>query len=195
MEDLIKKEYWNNRWIANQKGWDIGYPSPAIVDYLQTYPDKQAKILIPGCGNAYEASFLLDSGFRNITLLDLSANLIDLLKEKFNPYPEVKLICANYFDIEDHFDLIIEQTFFCALDPRLRGQYVQKTAELLKTRGKLIGLLFNRAFEQIGPPYAGEISYYRQLFQSEFIIHQLIPCRNSIPERQGSEVFLEFEKK
>ena len=70
------KTYWENRWQNNEIGWDIGHPSPAITDYLDQYENKNASILIPGCGNAYEAEYLIKKGFSNITLIiDINSQL------------------------------------------------------------------------------------------------------------------------
>ena len=44
----LDKEYWNQQYINNQTGWDIGYPSPALVIQIDAIEDKNAKILIPG---------------------------------------------------------------------------------------------------------------------------------------------------
>ncbi|WP_257098027.1 hypothetical protein [Sphingobacterium sp. E70] len=49
---------------------------------------------------------------------------------------------------------MLEQTFFCALDPILRKKYSNKMADLLHPHGILAGLMFNRTFESAGPPLA-----------------------------------------
>ena len=79
----LDQNFWNNRWISGQTGWDIGYASPAITDYFSKVEDKNAKILIPGCGNAYEAQALFDMGFTDITILDISDEAVKRLKQKF----------------------------------------------------------------------------------------------------------------
>ena len=55
--------YWNNQYESGKTGWDLGMASPALVKYIDSLPNKDARILIPGCGNAYEAQYLLDQGF------------------------------------------------------------------------------------------------------------------------------------
>ena len=57
----------------------------------------------------------------------------------------------------------IEQTFFCAIDPQYRKDYVRQSNKLLKSKGKLVGLLFDFPIEQ-GPPFGGSISEYKALF-------------------------------
>ena len=63
MEDKINEEFWDSNWQTGQTGWDIGYPSPAIIDYVDRNVNKSSSILIPGCGNAYEAEYLANNNF------------------------------------------------------------------------------------------------------------------------------------
>nr|WP_294908001.1 methyltransferase domain-containing protein [uncultured Lacibacter sp.] len=191
MQDL-SADYWSNRYLQQQTGWDIGYGSTPLVDYLKQLKDKTIAILIPGCGNAYEAEWLLDNGFTNITVLDISPVLTAALQQKFAGKP-ISIITANFFDHETQYDLILEQTFFCALDPSLRLNYVQQMQRLLKPGGKLVGVLFNRAFEG-GPPFGGSKEEYEKLFADHLHIKKMELCTNSIPPRKDNELFFIAEK-
>ncbi|WP_412783757.1 hypothetical protein, partial [Aeromonas sanarellii] len=71
------------------------------------------------------------------------------------PNYESHLIENDFFELDDKFDLILEQTFFCALDPELRNQYATKMYNLLNTNGKIAGLLFNFPLTNEGPPFGG----------------------------------------
>lgn len=190
----LDRNYWNAKWEQRETGWDIGYSSPAIEEYMLQYPDKNARILIPGCGNAYEATFLLENGFSDITILDIAPLAVEVLQKKFKYNPEIKVICGDFFEHTEKYDLMIEQTFFCAISPLLRKEYVQKASELLNENGRIIGVMFNRNFAG-GPPFSGSAAEYEFLFRKNFEIHTLEPCTNSIVPRQGSEVFVNFKKK
>ncbi len=186
--------FWNARYQNNETGWDLKKVSPPLKDYIDSQTDKNLTILIPGCGNAYEAEYLLNKGFQHVTLIDIAPSLVNRLKEKFAGKP-IKVICEDFFTHSNNYDLILEQTFFCAIDRSLRKQYVDKCFNLLNPNGKLAGLLFNREFEKAGPPYGGSAEEYRGLFESKFNLKQFGLCMNSIPPRQGSELFIELEKK
>ena len=97
---------------------------------------------------------------------------------------------SDFFDLTGKFDLILEQTFFCALDPDVRRNYVIKMHDLLQPKGKLAGLLFGCEFEKAGPPFGGNSDSYHALFQDLFEIQIMEPCYNSIPPRQGNELFI-----
>lgn len=188
------KNYWETRWLNNTLGWDIGYAAPAITEYMAQYTNKDAAILIPGCGNAYEAAYLVEHGFTDITLIDIAPKAIELAKENFKNNPQVKLICGDFFEHHEPYDLIIEQTFFCAIAVELRTAYAQKMSEILKEGGKLIGLLFNKEFASEGPPFGGSEEEYSKIFEPFFQIKTLENCRNSIPPRQKTELFINFVK-
>ncbi len=192
--NTLDRSYWNNRWEQAATGWDIGYASPALCRFMEQYPDKNARILIPGCGNAYEAQFLAENGFLNIHLLDIAPLLVSELQKRFQNTPQVKCICNDFFEFQGTYDLIIEQTFFCALDPSIRSAYINQCANLLKPGGLLAGLLFSREFDQAGPPFGGKKEDYLELFSSQFQIRSMEPCMISIPPRQGNELFFVAEK-
>ncbi|HMR44032.1 MAG TPA: hypothetical protein PKC40_09370, partial [Saprospiraceae bacterium] len=94
----------------------------------------------------------------------------------------------------DKVDLILEQTFFCAIDPAQRRRYAQKSFELLNSGGRLAGVLFASHFEKPGPPFGGGAAEYRRIFEEFFIIQKLEPAYNSIAPRAGNELFIELLK-
>ena len=189
----LDKTYWNNQYLSQNIGWDLGEVSPAIKNFIDTLTDKNLSILIPGCGNAYEAEYLLQQGFTNITIVDIAPELVNKLQQKFANYKQIKVFNHDFFELNGSFDLIIEQTFFCALPPKLRQLYVYKMYHLLNSNGRLIGLLFNRQFEK-NPPFGGSILEYEQLFKVAFNFSPLNICENSIKPRANSEVFIDFYK-
>ena len=188
--------YWDSRYNKSETGWDIGSVSEPLKAYIDQLPDKDISILIPGCGNAYEAAYLLQQGFTNVTLIDISTVLVMAIKEKFAAYigKQLDVIEGDFFKLGKQFDLVLEQTFFCALHPSLREAYVQKMADIVKPGGKLAGVLFNRDFEG-GPPFGGHKEEYLALFSDKFIVKTMETCYNSIEPRRGNELFVLFMRK
>ncbi len=183
------KAFWNERYAQQNTGWDLGEVSPPLKSYIDQIEDKSKKILIPGAGNSYEAEYLEKLGFTDITVIDIAPILVERLKEKFNNNSAVHIIEGDFFDHEEKYDLILEQTFFCAISPSLRRTYIEKVKSLLKPKGTLVGVLFDRSFEG-GPPFGGSKKEYKALFSAYFKNTQIIPCYNSHLARQGSEVFI-----
>jgi SAM-dependent methyltransferase len=192
-ERPLDAQYWDAQWKSNTIGWDLGVPAPPLVAFIDTIENKEAKILIPGCGNAYEADYLVSKGFTNITLIDISETASAILNEKFLNQDAVRVLCEDFFELKDSFDIIIEQTFFCALPPSMRQRYVWKMHSLLNDQGILAGLLFNRQFD-VSPPFGGSSEEYEKLFQTAFHIDQLSTANNSVTPRANTELFFSFVK-
>lgn len=190
----LNKEYWENRYENNDAIWDIGHISTPLKEYIDQLEDKNIKILIPGAGNAYELDYLIEKGFQNVYVIDYAQQPIDTILNR-NKALEKHLICDDFFNHNETYDLIIEQTFFCALQPNLRENYVSKMHNLLSEKGKIVGLLFNFPLTEVGPPFGGSYEEYVNLFSEKFILKTLEPAYNSIKPRANKELFFTFEKK
>jgi len=192
-EKPLNQAYWDSQYQSKTIAWDLGEVSPPLKSYIDTLKDKNIRILIPGCGNTYEAEYLLKQGFTNVTVIDIAPTLIGNLKTKFSGNSSINIIWGDFFEHQSEYDVIIEQTFFCALPPTMRQKYVWKMHQPLANKGKITGLLFNRTFES-GPPFGGSQEEYTLLFQQAFKFLKMEVCQNSATPRAGSELFIELQK-
>lgn len=194
MKMKLNVDFWQNRYQTGETGWDLGSVSPPIKAYIDQLKDKKMRILIPGCGRGYEALYLVEAGFQNVTVADIAPEPLQEIKQQ--PFgAHIKTLQTDFFKINATFDLILEQTFFCALSPELRLDYVQKSADLLRNKGKIAGLLFDFPLTEEGPPFGGSRTAYEALFTPHFSIKTLENCYNSVKPRAGRELFFIFEKK
>lgn len=79
------KEHWENVWTtkkSNEVSWYQEYPQTSINLILPTNPSKDAKIIDVGGGDSNLAETLFDLGFKNITVLDISANALERAKKR-----------------------------------------------------------------------------------------------------------------
>ena len=189
----LNADYWDARYQNQQTGLDLGEVSSPLKNYIDQLDNKTLRILIPGAGNSYEAEYLSQQGFKNITVVDISPSLIQKLKQKHKDNTSLTFLCEDFFEHSGTYDLILEQTFFCAIDPSLRGDYAKKVSELLSPTGKLVGVLFNCEFEAAGPPFGGNIEDYLKLFDEYFNHISMQVCYNSVAPRMGREVFVKIE--
>ncbi|NNE26195.1 MAG: SAM-dependent methyltransferase [Saprospiraceae bacterium] len=194
MKSNLNADFWNDRYRNGMIGWDLGYPSTPIKEYVDQIQDKEIKILIPGAGNAYEAEYLFEQGFTNVNVLDISEAAITSFKSRVPDFPDDKIIHQDFFEHTGQYDLILEQTFFCALNPELRSAYAYKVYDLLSDGGLLTGVLFNVVFDKPGPPFGGKDESYRAIFCPYFQIEIMAPCYNSIAPRAGAELFIKLRK-
>ncbi len=191
---MHNEAYWEQRYLENDTPWDIGYPAPAIIQYFEQVKNKEARILIPGAGNAHEAVALYNMGFKNITVLDLSDIPLKHFAEKNPDFPKENLVHQDFFEHHSSYEYIVEQTFFCALHPSLRNHYVEKMHELLVPGGKLVGMVFNDLLNTEHPPYGALKADYEAYFAPMFTIEQLTDNTAAIPPRAGRELFLLLQK-
>lgn len=186
---MLTPQYWQNFYDQKDTQWDIGHISTPIKAYVDQLTDKNLKILIPGCGNAHEAAYLYTQGFHQVHLLDWAAAPLKSFQERYPAFPTAQLIEMDFFKHDKKYDLIFEQTFFCAIDPKLRLDYVQQMHRLLKTDGRLVGLLFDAPLEA-GPPFGGTKAEYTSLFSLYFDIKIMERAYNSILARADKELFI-----
>jgi len=193
------QNYWTQRYLEERTGWDIGYPSTPIKEYSDQLTDKNISILIPGAGNAYEAEYLWKQGFHNIFVLDISEFPLEKFQERNPEFPKDQLLLADFFEHQNQYDLILEQTFFCALVPtdENRFAYAEHMAKLLKQNGKLVGVWFDIPLtdDMEKRPFGGNKAVYLNYLEPFFKIETFERCYNSIPARMGNELFGIFFKK
>lgn len=191
---MLDQTYWESRYQADQTGWDLGAVSPPLKAYADQLTDKDLRILIPGGGSGYEAEYLVENGFTSVTVVDLAPSPLALLRQRVGQTGALRLVEGDFFSHEGPYDLVLEQTFFCAIDPALRLGYVRHVHKLLKSGGKLVGLLFDANFEKSGPPFGGSANEYRRLFEPYFHLDVLETATNSVKPRAGRELFIKFFK-
>lgn len=193
----MTKEYWANRYDTQQTGWDLGGVSPPLKAYFDTLQDKSLRILIAGAGNAYEAKYLHDLGFTQVYVLDIVPSVLENFAQSNPDFNPKHLICHDFFKMHTldmgEFDLIVEQTFLCAIEPHRRKDYARQMHRLLAAQGRLVGVLFDCEFEH-SPPYSGSLAEYQALFEPYFKTHVMEPCYNSVKPRAGRELFINLER-
>ena len=195
MTKKLNKEYWESRYQEQEIGWDIGSISTPLKEYIDQLENKKIKILIPGAGNGYEFEYLHQAGFSEVFVIDIAMTPLKNIQQRLPHLDAKHLINQDFFELEEQYDLILEQTFFCALSPILRKAYVEKMASLLKPKGKIVGLLFEFPLTAEGPPFGGSKDEYLALFNDYFTLKVMKTAYNSIKPRAGIELFVQFEKK
>lgn len=195
MSHDLSAKYWDDRYLNDDFGWDLGQVSPPLKDYFDQLTNKNLVILIPGAGNSYEAEYLVNNGFTNVYVCDFAERPLKNLLLRCPKIGADHLLLSDFFKIKDlKFDLIIEQTFFCALNRSLRASYFKKIHELLNSNGKLVGLLFNDVLNEDKPPFGGSkeeyVSYFTDLFNPKIYV----TAHNSVKPRAERELFIILEK-
>jgi SAM-dependent methyltransferase len=194
-----ENEFWSKRYQEGRTGWDIGFPSTPLKTYIDQLDNKDLKILIPGAGNAYEAEYLFAQGFKNVFVLDISKAPLEAFQKRNPDFPSEQLLEGNFFEQEEKYDLIFEQTFFCSFPPLKNNRmlYAETMADLLSPKGKLVGVWFDIPLtgDLEKRPFGGTQEEYLSYFSSHFETMVFEKCHNSIEPRKESELFGIFQKK
>lgn len=191
---MFDKEFWEKKYTNDDAQWNAGTITTPIKEYIDQLTDKKLAVLVPGIGHGHELMYLHERGFTNITGLDFT--LVGALEAYglMNDFPYGDVILGDFFEHEEQYDLIIEQTFFCSLPTENRVDYVNKMYDLLKPGGKLVGVLFDCHFNQDTPPFGGSKEEYLDLFKDKFEVKILETAHNSIKPRAGRELFFIIKK-
>ncbi len=197
MEKSQVQDYWSQRYKNDLIGWDIGYPSTPIKEYIDQLKDKNISILIPGAGNAYEAEYLWGQGFQNVFVMDISEIPLKEFRKRIPNFPKNQLLHTDFFDHKGQYDLILEQTFFCSIVPtdKNRLAYARHMSRLLKPSSKLVGVWFDIPLtgDMEKRPFGGNKTLYLRYLEPYLNTKTFERCYNSIPPRMGNELFGIFE--
>lgn len=192
--NIDSQKYWEQRYQSEDAPWDMGMASPPLMAFMAHYPNKDHKILIPGGGKGYELAWLHTHGFQNSFLIDWSPTSCAEVLSLHPAIPASAVLCKDFFAHSGQYDLILEQTFFCALTPPLREDYARHMHALLKPGGRLVGVWFQFPLTEAGPPFGGSADAYQALFEPLFSDVKIEPCKNSHPARMGKELWIELTK-
>lgn len=187
----LDARYWQSRYEEGNTPWDIDGISPAMLEYMTNLPSTELRVLIPGAGKAHEAAWLNMHGFQHVFVCDWAEGAFETFRHIVTDFPPHHMLVGDFFELIGEYDLILEQTFFCAIDPSLRSEYAKKCASLLNQGGKLAGLLFASVFDHPGPPFGGTKAEYLKIFEPHFNIIQMEISKKSIQPRLGNELFFE----
>ena len=203
MNTPLDSEYWNSRYLNNEAAWDTGEITTPLKTYFDGLSDKEMYILIPGAGYGYEAEYLFNAGYKNVFVCDIALAPLEAIQKRCPGFNSSNLLLQNFFELDLNsdvpykkgFDLIVEQTFFCAIDPKLRPKYFPQIKNLLCNNGRLVGVMFDDVLNIDKPPFGGSKTEYQSYFKGLFKTNKFESCYNSINPRAGRELFINLEKK
>ena len=149
--------------------------------------------MITGCGTDHEVLRFFQSAGFEVTAIDFSTVAVAQIKEALGNF-DGKIIRGDFFkvDFPSQFDLIYERTFLCALHPRRWPQYVRRVAQLLRLRGKVVGVFFYGT-EPDPPPYPLSKARAAEIFGKYFRLTRDIKVSDSVAMFAGMERWQEWQ--
>lgn len=183
-------DFWDYRFRSGVTPWDAGREPLALREFAAAYPAPTGaapRILIPGCGSAWDAAFLDNQGWK-VTALDFSAAAVEAARITLGERWRGTLLCADFFAFnpEQCFDVIYERAFLCALPRSMWPDYAPRMAELLRPGGLLAGSFFI-SDEPKGPPFGILPQQLDDLLAPYFTRCEDRPLEDSLPVFAGRE--------
>ena len=145
-------EFWDTRYRSEKMPWDFHGIPKALQEFLRSTGTK-GRVLIPGCGSAYEVEAFYDSGWE-VLGLDFSQAAVERAKQSLGTLSD-KIIFGDFFKYDfgsKKFDMIYERTFLCSMSQELWSRYALRVTDLLTEKGILAGF-FLYGEESDPPPY------------------------------------------
>jgi SAM-dependent methyltransferase len=149
--DPASAEFWDLRYGARFAPWDAGRV-PAQLRSLVASTAGARKVLVPGCGSAWDVRFLAESGW-DVLGIDFSPEALAAARPILGQHAGHVRLHDFFAPIaEAPFDIVYERAFLCALPRRLWPAWAGRVARLLERGGLLAGFFFFGEGDK-GPPF------------------------------------------
>lgn len=139
------KEHWENVFDTkkvNEVSWFQENPETSVELIASAGLGNGARIIDVGGGDSNLVDKLLDLGFENISMLDVSAKALEKAKQRIGEKAKaVKWVCSDIreFETDDRFDVWHDRALFHFLTSKKDiEKYVELVEKYLKTGGYLI---------------------------------------------------------
>lgn len=164
---MHKREHWENIYStkqANEVSWTQQVPQTSL-DFIHTANiDKQANIIDIGGGDSKLVDFLLDEGYENITVLDISEQALNRTKQRLGDKAhKVNWIVTDITDFNPttHYDFWHDRAAFHFLTTELQ---ITKYLSIARRAVKENGVVTIGTFSDCGPTKCSglEIKQYNE---------------------------------
>ncbi|MBN9313624.1 MAG: SAM-dependent methyltransferase [Chryseobacterium sp. 39-10] len=206
MENFNRKTHWEN--IYENKpletvSWYQPNPETSLNFISQFNLPKTAKIIDIGGGDSFFVDHLLDLGYQDITVLDISNAAIERAKTRLgNNASKVKWIVsdASEFQPKEQYEFWHDRAAFHFLtDEKEIGNYIKTTTKVISENG----IMVIGTFSEQGPKKCSGIdirqyseSTMTELFQTNFEKIECITVDHKTPfDTIQNFVFCSFRKK
>lgn len=196
--NIDKAEFWEQKYQADEAGWNIKSATPAFLDILENPILAECKkILVLGCGFGYDAVAAAKKGFE-VTAIDISSTAI-LQAKKIADEENVKInfILDDLFLFDENvkYDIIYDYVMYCAINPDKRKEYSEKVSSLLNTNGLFLSIFFPVENKIGGPPFGVDMNEVENLFGKNMELFLSTTEIRSIKPRAGREHLQIYRKK
>jgi len=198
--EVSRPKFWENLYRKGRLGWDLGGPTPVFVNWLKHNPGDGEKVCVLGAGSGYDAIAFAEAGYRVTASEFAPTPAHNLANQAQKSKLSLEVIAGDMFKLpkkkKGHFDLILEYTTYCAIDPTRRDDYVSLVLDILKPGGRLLALFFPMDQDPTeGPPFGISYNEVDERFRPHFHFQHEEWPDHSVPTRRLRELFVIMERR
>lgn len=150
---MDKSDYWDSIYKEKDEAhqsWFQENPEKSLEMIDELKLPKTAKIIDIGGGESRLVDFLIEKGFKDISLLDISKESLNKAKQRLGPGTDVKLIASDVtqFSSPEYYDLWHDRATFHFL---ITVEDVEKYLKIAHSSLKVGGSLLVSTFSKTGP--------------------------------------------
>lgn len=187
---------WTGLYQAQDTGWDLGEVSPVFAAIVPRLKLQKSRVLVLGAGTGNDAAFFAEMG-HVVTAVDFSEEAVARGRAKYGHLSNLRFLQADAFalprEMDGGFDLILEHTCYCAINPSRRGELVRAWRRCLSPGGHLLGVFFTIDKRQ-GPPFGSSEWELRARLGKGFRMLFWMRSRHSLEKRAGQEMVVYAQK-
>lgn len=176
--------------------WNLGEPAEALKDMLPRLKLRKARVLVPGCGEGHDAAYFASQGHL-VTAVDFSDEGLQRGRELYAHLPNLQFLKQDLFQMgpehEGAYDVIFEHACYAAIDPARRKDLAKLWNRWLAPQGSFMGVFFPM-YKPEGPPFGATEWEIRERLKKNFRFLFWGRWKNSLPRRQGKELFVYASK-
>jgi predicted TPR repeat methyltransferase len=144
MDSIKRKQHWEvvfQTKDTSKVSWYQPVPETSLKLIESLNLPKNSKIIDSGCGDSFLPDYLIEKGFTDITLVDISEKALDVVYNRLRKTEKVKCTAADItcFIPENKFDLWHDRAVFHFLNEKEDiEKYLQTAANSVHSEGYLI---------------------------------------------------------
>jgi SAM-dependent methyltransferase len=194
---LTDPKFWETLYREQRDHWELGRAAPPLARWFAAHSPAGRRALVLGCGRGHEARLLARAGAQVVGLYLAEDAVAAARALAAAEGVAVEFRRGDLFALPasgERWDLAVEHTCLCAIDPARRAEYVAVVAGALAPGGEWIGLFWSHG-RAGGPPFSVSDEELRALLAPHFeIVHTEIP-RDSVALRAGEERLVQARRR
>jgi hypothetical protein len=196
---VLNADFWSTLYAEGQDGWELGRAAPPLVRWTAVHDPivRGRRALVLGAGRGHDARLLARAG-ASVVGVDYAAQAV--AEARALAAAEGTAVDFRERDVfalasePERYQLVVEHTCFCAIEPGRRGDYARVVADVLEPGGIFVALFWLHG-RPGGPPFTTSAEEIDTLFAADFEpIEREVPG-DSVATRMGQELLVTYRRR